>query len=100
MVKTAFIVIRSPQELDPCHAIGNMSDRDESVVILFEDAVYNAVLADRAERLRGTASAVHVARDDLEARGFGDEDLKVGKAVEYGEIVETIMEATDRTVNV
>lgn len=100
MVKTAFIVIRSPQELDPCGVIGNMSDRDDSVVILFEDAVYNAVLADRAERLRETASIVQVARDDLEARGFSNDDLRVGKAVEYGEIVETIMEDTDRTVSV
>ena len=100
MVKTAFIVIRSPQELDPSKVIGNMSEKDDSTAILFEDAVYNAVLADRAEKLRGVVSEVKVARDDLEARGFSGEDLKIGRTVEYGEIVETIMESTDRTVSV
>ena len=100
MVKTAFIVIRSPQELDASRIIADMSDRDDAVVILFEDAVYNAVLAERAERLRETVSEVHVARDDLEARGYDGGDLKIGKAVEYSDIVETIMETTDRTVSV
>lgn len=100
MVRTAFIVIRSPQELDASRVIADMSDRDDAVVILFEDAVYNAVLAERAERLKETAGEVKVARDDLEARGYGADDLKVGSAVEYADIVDTIMEATDRTVSV
>lgn len=100
MVKTAFIVIRSPQELDASGIIAGMSDRNDAVVVLFEDAVYNAVLAERAERLKETAVDVQVARDDLEARGYDSADLKVGRAVEYGDIVETIMESTDRTVSV
>ena len=100
MVKTAFIVIRSPQELDASRIVADMSDRDDAVVVLFEDAVYNAVLAERAERLGETASDVQVARDDLEARGYSSGDLKVGRAVEYTDIVETIMETTDRTVSV
>ena len=100
MVRTAFIVIRSPQELDASRIIADMSDSEDAVAILFEDAVYNAVLAERAERLRETVGEVQVARDDLEARGFSVDDLKVGRAVEHADIVETIMEETDRTVSV
>ncbi|UCE90967.1 MAG: hypothetical protein JSV90_05955 [Methanobacteriota archaeon] len=99
MVKTAFVVIRSPQELDASRIIAGMSDRADAVVILFEDAVYNAVLADRADGLDRVAGDVQVARDDLEARGYESSDLKVGRAVEYADIVDTIMEATERTVS-
>ena len=99
-MKTAFIVIRSPQELDPTHLMHRVASRDEASVVLFEDAVYNALRKGPAERLAKAANEVLVAADDLEARGFTPKDLKVGKAVPYGDIVDCIMERTERTVTV
>jgi hypothetical protein len=39
-----------------------------------------------------------VSLEDVEARGFSPSDLKVGKAVGYADIVDCIMERTERTV--
>ena len=100
MVKTAFIVMRSPQELNPVEAIRRLAGREDATVILLEDGVYNALQAERAERLKGSAADVAVARDDLEARGFQESDLKVGRAVDHDDIIETIMERTERTVTI
>ena len=99
-MKTAFVIIRSPQELDPTHMMHRVAGREESTAILFEDAVYNALQAAPAERLGKAAHEVLVAADDLEARGFSQEDLKVGTAVPYEDLVDCIMERTERTVNV
>ena len=99
-MKTAFVVIRSPQELDPTHLMRRVADRAEASVILFEDAVYNALRKEHADRLGKAAHEVLVAADDLEARGFSQKDLKIGKAVPYDDIVDCIMERTERTVTV
>jgi sulfur relay protein TusB/DsrH len=74
--------------------------RDESSVILFEDAVYNALRKEHAELLGEAAGEVLVAADDLEARGFSGDDLLIGKAVSYDEVVDCIMERTERTVTI
>jgi sulfur relay protein TusB/DsrH len=100
MAKTAFIVIRSPQELDPVEMIRRLAGKDEATVVLFEDGVYNALQEERARSLDQVATEVFVAQDDLQARGFSGDDLKTGKAVGYDDIVETIMERTDKTVSV
>lgn len=97
-MRTAFILLKSPQEQSPGRAISSIASRDDAWVVLFEDAVYHAVREEMAEKLREVASEVMVASDDLEARGFRESDLKTGKAVGYEGIVETIMEGTDRTV--
>jgi sulfur relay protein TusB/DsrH len=99
-MRTAFLVIRSPQELDPTHMMHRVASRDEATAILFEDAVYNAVRREQSERLGKAAHQVLVAADDLEARGFSQNDLMVGKVVTYEDIVDCIMERTDRTVTV
>ena len=99
-MKTAFVVLRSPQELDPTHVMGLIASKDEASVILFEDAVYNALQARAADALGNAAHEVLVAKDDLEARGFSERDLKLGKAVSYDDIVDCIMERTERTVTV
>jgi sulfur relay protein TusB/DsrH len=99
-MRTAFVVIRSPQELDPTHMMHRVASRDEASAILFEDAVYNALQAAPAERLGRSAHEVLVAADDLEARGFSQKDLRVGRAVAYDDIVDCIMERTERTVTV
>lgn len=99
-MKTAFVIIRSPQELDPTHMMHRVASRDEASAVLFEDAVYNALQAVPAERLAKAAHEVLVAADDLEARGFSQEDLKVGRAVPYEDMVDCIMERTERTVSV
>lgn len=99
-MKTAFLVIRSPQELDPTHMMHRIAGRDEASAILFEDAVYNALQSGPAERLGKAAHEVLVAADDLDARGFSQKDLRVGRAVSYDEIVDCIMERTERTVTV
>lgn len=99
-MKTAFVVIRSPQELDPTHMMHRIASREAASAILFEDAVYNAVQAAPAERLGKAAHEVLVAADDLEARGFSQKDLRIGRAVAYDELVDCIMERTERTVTV
>jgi sulfur relay protein TusB/DsrH len=99
-MKTAFVVLRSPQELDPTHTMRLIASKEEASVILFEDAVYHALQDGAAGRLGNAVHDVLVAKDDLEARGFSEGDLKLGKAASYDEIVDCIMERTDRTVTV
>jgi sulfur relay protein TusB/DsrH len=98
MVRTAFLALRSPQEQDLSEMISRLSSREDASVILFEDAVYNALDARYADRLKSVAAVVRVARDDLEARGFIEADLKTGNVVDYDGIVDLVMERTDRTV--
>ncbi|MDH4123877.1 MAG: sulfurtransferase complex subunit TusB [Thermoplasmata archaeon] len=97
-MKTAYIVLKSPQEQNPSHLIGRFSGRDESTAILVEDGVYQAMHMDASRRLKDAASTILVSREDLLARGFTERDLKAGKATDYGEIVESIMEHTERTI--
>lgn len=96
----AFIVLKSPQEQDPTHFIQTMADMQEASVILFEDGVYQALLTTAAERLGKNAHEVLVSQDDLEARGFAPSDLKIGKAAGYPDIVDCIMERTERTITI
>lgn len=98
MPKTAFLVLKSPQELDPTHSIKRFVDRQDASVVLVEDGVYQAVMAQPAERLGKAAHDVLVSQDDLEARGFSASDLKVGKPADYFGIVDCIMEKTERTI--
>jgi len=99
-MKTAFIVLRSPQDVRPSHAVSRFAGPDDASVILFEDGVYHALQRNESAELARAAREVLVCRDDLEARGFGAGDLKVGKVAEYADIVDCIMERTERTVTV
>lgn len=98
MTKVAFVVLKSPQEQDPTHLIRRLADKKDSCVILFEDGVYHAQTAAHAEKLKGAAEEIFVNKEDFEARGFSQSDLRVGKLVDYPEIVDAIMEHTERTV--
>jgi sulfur relay protein TusB/DsrH len=98
MPKTAFIVLKSPQEQDPTHMVSRLADKQDASAILLEDGVYQAIQVTAADRLEKAVHEVYVALDDVEARGFSPSDLKVGKAVGYADIVDCIMERTERTV--
>ncbi len=100
MPKSAFIVLKSPQELDPSHTIKRFATSGEASVILFEDGVYQALVDGPSRKLSESAHEVLVSREDLEARGFAPGDLKVGKASEYADIIDCIMERTERTITV
>jgi len=100
MPQKAFIILKSPREQDPAYFIQTMADKQEASIILFEDGVYHALLAEAAERLRTSAHEVLVSEDDLEARGFAPSDLKIGKIAGYSEIVDCIMERTERSITV
>lgn len=97
-MKTAFIVLKSPQEGQPAHLIRRFASRADASVILFEDGVYHALVNREGKALAEAASEVLVSKDDLVARGFSEEDLKLGNAVGYDDIVDCIMERTERTV--
>jgi len=99
-MKTAFIVLKSPAEQDPTHLIKRFAERTESSVLLVEDGVYQATVAVAADRLSKAAAEVLVSKEDLEARGYTQSDLKIGRAAGYDDIVDCIMERTDRTVTV
>jgi sulfur relay protein TusB/DsrH len=98
MAKIAFLALKSPQEQNLGEMVSGLSEKDDAHLILLEDAVYNALEPRRAGRLAEVAAEIHVARDDLEARGFSEADLKIGRAMDYDGIVDMIMERTDRTV--
>ena len=98
MPKTAFIILKSPQEQDPTHMVSRLADRQDASAILLEDGVYQAIIGSAADRLGKAAHEVYVSLEDVEARGFSPSDLKVGKAVGYADIVDCIMERTERTV--
>lgn len=100
MTKTAFLVLKSPSEQDPTHMMRRFATREDSVAMLVEDGVYQAVVRDAAERLSKAAYEVLVSAEDLEARGYAQSDLKVGRAVGYDALVECIMEQTEKTVTV
>jgi len=99
-MKTAFIVLKSPTEQDPTHLMKRLGERAESSAILVEDGVYQATVATSAERLSKAAAEVIVSKEDLEARGYSQSDLKVGNAAGYDDIVDCIMERTERTVTI
>ena len=98
MPKTAFLVLKSPQELDPTHMVKRLADKADASIILVEDGVYQALNEIAAKKLLGTVREVLVSKEDMEARGFSPSDLKIGKAVDYPEIVDCIMERTERTI--
>ncbi len=98
MSRTAFVILKSPREQDPIKSVRRFSEQAEASAILLEDGVYQATLKESADRLAVAVSEVLISKEDLEARGFSAEDLKTGKAVGYGEIIECIMERTDRSM--
>jgi sulfur relay protein TusB/DsrH len=100
MPKTAFIVMKSPQELDPTHMVKRLADKPEASMILVEDGVYHAFIATAADKLGKVAHEILVSGEDCEARGFSRSDLKIGKMVGYPEIVDCIMERTERSVTI
>jgi len=100
MPKTAFLVLKSPQELDPTHMMKRFADKQDANVILVEDGIYQAILEGSAEKLEKTAHEILVSREDLEARGFSASDLKVGKTADYAGIIDCIMERTERTITI
>ncbi len=100
MLKTAFIVLKSPREQDPTHLMKRFSEKQDASAILLEDGVFQALVAPAADRLANAAAEVLVSRSDIEARGFSASDLKVGKSAEYSDIIDCIMERTQRTVTV
>ena len=99
-MKTAFIVLKSPQESDPSHLLTRLADKAEATAILIEDGVYQALTQLGATKLKAVVSDVLVSAEDLEARGFSPKDLKVGRMAGYPEIVDCIMERTERTITV
>ncbi|MBN1677658.1 MAG: sulfurtransferase complex subunit TusB [Candidatus Thermoplasmatota archaeon] len=100
MVRIAFLVLKSPTEQDPAHLMGRLSGKDDASAILVEDGVYQAIVSSAAEKLSRAAHEVLVSNEDLEARGYQVSDLKIGKAVGYEDLVDCIMERTDKTVTV
>ncbi len=99
-MKTAFIILKSPQESDPSHMFARLATKADATLILIEDGVYHAVSDPAAGKLNAGASEVLVSKEDLESRGFGPTDLKVGRVAGYPEIVDCIMERTDRTITI
>ena len=100
IMKIAFIVLKSPQEQDPTQMIRAFSSKEDASVILVEDGVLQALTVDASERISKSVSEVLVSKEDLEAKGFSSADLKIGKAIGYPEIIECIMERTERTITV
>jgi len=100
MTKIAFLVLKSPQDQDPSHMIGRLSEAQNATAVLIEDGVYQALQKDPANSLARAAHEILVSKEDMEARGFYASDLKAGKAVDYDDIVDCIMERTERTVTI
>lgn len=100
MSKTAFLILKSPHELDPTQMVKRFADREDSSIILVEDGIYQAVLAGPAGRLDDVAHEILVSHEDLEARGFSGSDLKVGRTADYSGMIDCIMERTERTITV
>ena len=98
MTRVAFLVLKSPQEQDPAHLMKRLSEAKDASAILIEDGVYQALQDGAAKNLNGAAREILVSKEDMEARGFSTPDLKTGKAVGYDDIVDCIMERTERTV--
>ena len=97
-MKTAFIVLKSPHESDPSHMLSRLAGKADATAILIEDGVYHALSQSSANRLNAAVAEVLVSGEDLEARGFTAQDLKTGQAVGYPEIIDCIMERTERTI--
>ncbi len=97
-MKTAFILLKSPHESDPAHTLLRLAGKSDATAILVEDGIYQAVSQYAANKLKACVEDVLVSSEDLAARGFTAQDLKVGHAVGYPEIVECIMERTERTI--
>jgi len=98
MTKVAFLILKAPAEHDPAHMMGRFAAKEDATAILVEDGVYQAIVDGPSERLARAAHEILVSKEDLDARGYDGADLKVGKAVGYDDLVDSIMERTDKTV--
>jgi sulfur relay protein TusB/DsrH len=99
-MKIAYLILKSPHELEPAELIGRFSSREDSVAILIEDGVYHAIEEEASRYLSKAAHEILVSGDDLLARGLSANDLKHGRIVDYEEIVDWIMERTERTITI
>jgi sulfur relay protein TusB/DsrH len=100
MTKIAYLILKSPQDQDPTHLISRLSDAKDASAILIEDGVYQALQDGPSRVLASAAHEVLVSKEDMEARGFSSSDLRTGRAVDYEDIVDCIMERTARTVTI
>ena len=94
----AYLVLKSPHEQSPAHMIGRFSRREDSTAILLEDGIYHSIEANASKDLGNATIEVLVSREDLYARGFSEDDLKLGRTASYGDIVDCIMERAERTI--
>ena len=66
-MKTAFIVLKSPQEQDPSRAIEALAVKEDATVILVEDGVLQALSKHALERLAKVSSEILISKEDIEA---------------------------------
>ena len=97
MKSIAFVILKSPYEVDSTGLIKTLAKYEKRSVILLEDGVYWAVVEEKLKNLLDTCAKIYAASDDLKARGF-DEFSDSVNAVDYERIVEVLMEECDQII--
>ncbi len=104
MERIAMLVAGSPNSGSTrraFHLAETLAAQGHTVTLgLLEDGVLAGV-SDRSGLPVGACQAILVLADDLELRGFGAGSLRPGcQTCDYGDLVDLMMERTDRTLGV
>lgn len=94
------VLLRSPHEYSSLDHVAAIGGDEETAAILFEDAVYFAVVKGKREELLAVTDKVFVIADDLEARGFGPKVPMGFEVIDYPGAIDLIMERYDQTITV
>ncbi|MDD3398309.1 MAG: DsrH/TusB family sulfur metabolism protein [Candidatus Methanomethylophilaceae archaeon] len=98
MTSILFLLLKSPHEYCDLEILGKISGEAPRSAVLLNDAALFAVNKEAGERLRPWVDEVYVMRDDLEARGLPVQgDVSV---IDYGKLVDLIMDEFDQTVTI
>lgn len=96
MTSILFLLLKSPHEYCDLGLIGKISGEAPRSVVLLNDASLFAVNKEAVDRLSPWVDDIYVMQDDLEARGLPMQGDAI--AIDYGRLVDLIMDDFDQTV--
>jgi len=98
MPSKLFLLLKSPLEWSGSSIMASLSGDDERAVVLLNDAVLFALGGEHLDALSSICPTIYAMRDDIDARGLKPSERV--ETIDYGRLVELIMEEYDQTITV
>ena len=99
MAKVLFTLLKSPFEKDETHTMDTIAGSNEKSILLFEDAIYYAIIKKIREELLLKNYSIYAIKEELEARGYSDFTDKGVELIDYDVAIDIIMEKYDKLVS-